>query len=133
MATREQVEGYLLQAGLDHEEIGEGMWLAGAGNGPGIVISFSPPLLVFRMKVMDLPADEARCAQLYRRLLELNATDLVHAAYALEEGDVILTATLPVENLDFNEFQATIDSFQVALASHLESLAEFRDCAPAQA
>jgi hypothetical protein len=82
---------------------------------------------------MDLPADEPRCAQLYRRLLELNATDLVHAAYALEEGDVILTATLPVENLDFNEFQATIDSFQVALASHLESLSEFRDCAPAQA
>lgn len=133
MATREQVEGYLLQAGLDHEEIGEGMWLAGASAGPGIVIHFSPPLLVFRMKVMDLPADEARCAQLYRRLLELNATDLVHAAYALEEGDVILTGTLPVENLDFNEFQATIDSFQVALASHLESLAEFRDCAPAQA
>ncbi|HET7460591.1 MAG TPA: YbjN domain-containing protein [Longimicrobium sp.] len=133
MATREQVEGYLLQAGLDHEEIGEGMWLAGASAGPGIVIHFSPPLLVFRMKVMDLPADEPRCAQLYRRLLELNATDLVHAAYALEEGDVILTATLPVENLDFNEFQATIDSFQMALASHLESLAEFRDCAPAQA
>jgi len=133
MATREQVEGYLLQAGLDHDEIGDGMWLAGASNGPGIVISYSPPLLVFRMKVMDLPADEARCAQLYRRLLELNATDLVHAAYALEEGDVILTATMPVENLDFNEFQATIDSFQVALASHLESLAEFRDCAPAQA
>lgn len=133
MATREQVEGYLLQAGLDHEEIGEGMWLAGASAGPGIVIHYSPPLLVFRMKVMDLPADEPRCAQLYRRLLELNATDLVHAAYALEEGDVILTATLPVENLDFNEFQATIDSFQVALASHLESLSEFRDCAPAQA
>ena len=133
MATREQVEGYLLQAGLDHEEIGEGMWLAGASAGSGIVIHFSHPLLVFRMKVMDLPADEPRCAQLYRRLLELNATDLVHAAYALEEGDVILTATLAVENLDFNEFQATIDSFQVALASHLESLAEFRDCAPAQA
>jgi len=133
MATREQVEGYLLQAGLDHEEIGEGMWLAGTSNGPGIVIHYSQPLLVFRMKVMDLPADEARCAQLYRRLLELNATDLVHAAYALEEGDVILTSTLAVENLDFNEFQATTDSFQVALASHLESLADYRDCAPAQA
>lgn len=133
MLTREQVESFLLQAGIDHEEIGEGMWLAGTSTGPGIVIHLSPPLLVFRMKVMDLPGDEPRCAPLFRRLLELNATDLVHAAYALEEGDVILTESLEVENLDFNEFQATIDSFQMALASHLEALAEYRDCAPAQA
>ena len=57
----------------------------------------------------------------------------MHAAYALEEGDVILTESLETENLDFNEFQATIDSFQMALASHLEALSEYRDCAPAQA
>ncbi|HEX8243009.1 MAG TPA: YbjN domain-containing protein [Longimicrobium sp.] len=134
MVTREDVESFLLRAGLDHEEIGEGMWLVrGGAADAGVVIHLSPPLLVFRMKVMDLPSDEPRCSALFRRLLELNATDLVHAAYALEEGDVILTESLEVENLDFNEFQATIDSFQMALASHLEALAEFRDCAPAQA
>lgn len=133
MLTRDDVESYLLRTGLHHEEIGEGMWLAEASNGPGIVIHLSPPLLVFRMKVMDLPADEPRCAALFRRLLQLNATDLVHAAYALEEADVILTESLEVENLDFNEFQATIDSFQMALASHLDALADYRDCAPAQA
>ncbi len=133
MLTRDDVESYLLRTGLHHEEIGEGMWLAEASNGPGIVIHLSPPLLVFRMKVMDLPADEPRCAALFRRLLELNATDLVHAAYALEEADVILTESLEVENLDFNEFQATIDSFQMALASHLDALADYRNCAPAQA
>jgi len=133
MLTRDDVESYLLRTGLHHEEIGEGMWLAEASNGPGIVIHLSPPLLVFRMKVMDLPADEPRCAALFRRLLQLNATDLVHAAYALEEADVILTESLEVENLDFNEFQATIDSFQMALASHLDALADYRNCAPAQA
>jgi hypothetical protein len=134
MVTREDVESFLLRAGLDHEEINEGMWLVRAGaTDAGIVIHLSPPLLVFRMKVLDLPADEPRCMALFRRLLELNATDLVHAAYALEEGDVILTESMEVENLDFNEFQATVDSFQMALASHLDALAEFRDCAPAQA
>ncbi|HET7231118.1 MAG TPA: YbjN domain-containing protein [Longimicrobium sp.] len=132
MLTRDDVESYLLRTGLDHEEIGEGMWLV-AGGSAGIVIHLSPPLLVFRMKVMDLPGDEPRCGQLFRRLLELNATDLIHAAYGLEEGDVILTESLEVENLDFNEFQATIDSFQMALASHMDALAEYRDCAPAQA
>jgi hypothetical protein len=134
MVTREDVESYLLRAALDHEEISEGMWLVKAGaSDPGVVIHLSPPLLVFRMKVMDQPSEESRCAGLFRRLLELNATDLVHAAYGLEEGDVILTESLETENLDFNEFQATIDSFQMALASHLEALSEYRDCAPAQA
>jgi hypothetical protein len=134
MVTREDVESYLLRTGLDHHEISEGMWLAeGNGDGAGIVIHFSPPLVVFRLKVMDLPTDENRCAGLFRRLLELNATDLVHAAYGLEQGDVILTESLEAENLDFNEFQATLDSFQMALASHFDSLSDFRDCAAAPA
>jgi hypothetical protein len=134
MLTREDVESYLLRAGLDHEEISEGMWLVRAGApDAGIVIHLSPPLMVFRMTVMDLPGDEQRCAGLFRRLLELNATDLVHAAYALEQGDVILTESLEAENLDFNELQATLDSFQMALASHLDALSDFRDCATAPA
>jgi hypothetical protein len=134
MVTREDVESYLLRTGLDHHEISEGMWLAeGNGDGAGIVIHFSPPLVVFRLKVMDLPTDENRCAGLFRRLLELNATDLVHAAYGLEQGDVILTESLEAENLDFNEFQATLDSFQMALASHFDALSDYRDCAAAPA
>ena len=133
MLTRDDVESYLLRAGLDHEEISEGMWLAGSG-GAGVVVHYSPPVVVFRLKVMEIGGDEQRNAALYRRLLELNATDLVHAAYALEERDVILTETLEAENLDFNEFQATLDSFQMALASHLDALAPYRgDLAPAQA
>jgi hypothetical protein len=134
MVTREDVESYLLRTGLDHHEISEGMWLVQANaDGAGIVLHYSPPLVVFRLKVMDLPGDENRCAGLFRRLLELNATDLVHAAYALEEGDVILTESLEAENLDFNELQATIDSFQMAMASHFDELAPYRDCTPAQA
>ena len=134
MVTREDVESYLLRTGLDHHEISEGMWLAeGNGDGAGIVIHYSPPLVVFRLKVMDLPGDENRCFGLFRRLLELNATDLVHAAYGLEQGDVILTESLEAENLDFNEFQATLDSFQMALASHFDALSDYRDCAAAPA
>lgn len=134
MVTREDVESYLLRTGLDHHEISEGMWLVQANtDGAGIVLHYSPPLVVFRLKVMDLPGDENRCAGLFRRLLELNATDLVHAAYALEQGDVILTESLEAENLDFNELQATLDSFQMALASHFDALSDFRDCAAAPA
>ena len=129
MVTREDVESYLLRTGLEHEEVEEGMWVTSSGGaGAPLVVHFSPPLVVFRLKVMDVPPDERRCAELFRTLLSLNATDLVHAAYALEEGDVILTESLEAENLDFNEFQATLDSFQMALASHMETLAPYRDC-----
>ena len=129
MVTREDVESFLLRTEVESEEVEDGMWLVRSGaDGAPLVVHYSPPLLVFRLKVMDVPADERQCAGLFRKLLELNATDLVHAAYGLEAGDVILTESLEVENLDFNEFQATVDSFQMALASHLETLSPFRDC-----
>jgi hypothetical protein len=127
MPTREDVESFLLRMELDHEEVEPGMYLVrtAAGEAPLVVI-VSPPVLVFRLKVMAVPADEERCGALFRRLLELNATDLLHAAYALEEGDIILTESLELENLDFNEVQATVDSFQMAVATHAELLASFR-------
>ena len=129
MVTREDVEGMLFRAQLRADEVDEGMWLArSADGGPALVVHYSPPVLVLRAKVMDLPGDQGRCTGLFRRLLELNASDLVHAAYALEEDDVILTEALELENLDENEFQAVVDSIQMALATHLEQLAPLREC-----
>ena len=131
MVTREDVVNFLNRMELEFEEVEEGMWLAYPGGRNGetpVVISHAPPLLVFRMKVLDVPQDGEKCSQLYRRLLEANASDLVHAAYGLESDDVILTESLELENLDFNEFQATIDSFGMAMATQMESLSAFRDC-----
>lgn len=131
MVTREDVVNFLNRMELEFEEVEEGMWLAYPGGKNGetpVVISHAPPLLVFRMKVLDVPRDGGKCTQLYKALLEANASDLVHAAYGLEEDDVILTESLEIENLDFNEFQATIDSFGMAMATQMESLSAFRDC-----
>ncbi len=130
MVTREDVESYLIRTELTYEEVADGLWVAQMDEegGARLVVNYSPPVVVFRLKVLDVPQDQQKCSDLYRRLLELNATDLMHGAYGLEESDVVLTETLELENLDFNEFQATVDSFQLALASHLEVLAPFRDC-----
>ena len=54
--------------------------------------------------------------------LELNAVDLIHGAYGLEDGEVILSDTLELENLDFSEFRATLESLTLALTSHWDSL-----------
>ena len=129
MLTREDLESYLLRLEHDVEEVEKGMWLVHTGvDGLRLVVHHTPPLLLLRLKVMEIPRDERRCADLYRRLLELNAVDLVHGAYGIEEGDVILTDSLELENLDFNELQASIDSIHIAVASHLETLSPYRDC-----
>ncbi|HEX6069885.1 MAG TPA: YbjN domain-containing protein [Longimicrobiaceae bacterium] len=128
MVTREDVESFLLRMELEVEEVEKGMWVVRSGNGASVVVHYSPPLVVLRTKVLDVPEDQARCTGLYRRLLELNATDLVHGAYGIEENDIILSDSLELENLDFNEFQASVDSMQLAVASHLESLSPFRNC-----
>jgi Putative bacterial sensory transduction regulator len=129
MVTREDVESFLLRMEMDVEEVERGMWVVRAmDNGASLVVHFSPPLVVLRTKVLDVPEDQQRCTALYRRLLELNANDLVHGAYGIEEDDIILSDSLELENLDFNEFQASVDSMQLAVASHLESLSPFRNC-----
>jgi hypothetical protein len=122
MVTREDLESFLIRMDVEYEEVDEGMYLVRSRNGgPPIVAHHSPPLLLLRMKVMDLPVQDGR-AELYRTLLELNATDVVHGAYGIEDGELILSDTLELETLDFHEFQASIESMGLAASSHLERI-----------
>ena len=47
---------------------------------------------------------------------------MVHGAYGIEEGDLVLTDTLELETLDFPELQASLESMQMAAASHIERI-----------
>ncbi len=122
MVTREDLDSFLIRMDLDHEEVDEDMFLVRSKNGgPPIVVHYSPPLLLVRMKVMDLPPGEAP-AELYRTLLELNATDVVHGAYGIEENEIILSDTLELETLDFHELQASLESLQLAMSGHIDRI-----------
>ena len=89
MVTKEELEGFLERLaieGASHREINPGMWIvhpAGALDAD-VVVHYSPPVVLLRMKVMDLPKDDKSLATLSRRLLQLNATDLVHGSYGIE-------------------------------------------------
>lgn len=121
MVTREDLESFLIRMDLDYEEVDQDMFLVRSRNGgPPIVVHYSPPLLLVRMKVMDLPSDGGE--QLFRTLLELNATDVVHGAYGIEEGELILSDTLELETLDYHELQASLESIQLALSGHMERI-----------
>ena len=124
MVTREDLESFLIRMDLDFSELDEGMYLVEQHNGgPPIVVHHSDPLLLLRLKVMDLPeGGDQDMTELYRTLLTLNATDVVHGAYGIEEGEVILSDTLELQTLDFPEVQASIESLQMAISSHLERI-----------
>ena len=74
-------------------------------------------------KVMDLP-EEGGSKEFYRKLLELNAGDVVHGAYGIEEGELIISDTLELATLDFQELQASVESVLFAVSSHMEMLKE---------
>ncbi len=121
MVTREDLESFLIRMDLDWEEVDEGMFLVQSPSG-GVVVHLSDPVLLLRLKVMDLPGDGANLTELYRTLLELNATDIVHGAYGIEEGELIISDTLELGNLDFEELQASVESLQYAASSHLDRI-----------
>ena len=132
MVTREDVEVFLDRLdveGASHSEIQPGMWIVRPGGelDADVVVHYSPPVLLLRMKVMDLPKDERALSTLTRRLLQLNASELVHGSYGIEGDAVVLTEALELEHLDYEEFLASYESMTLALASHLRELAPYRE------
>ena len=131
MVSREDLESYLLRLGVEYEEVDDAMWqLKPEGSGASVVMSYSPPadkvpgLVLLRLKVMELPddADDARLAPFFRRLLELNATDILHGSYGIEENDVVLSDALDLAALDFSELQSSFESIVLAAAEHAPEL-----------
>ena len=130
MKSKEDIESFLLKADQPHQEVGEGLWVVRAlGEAHQIVIKLAPPIVVFRVHVMDLPGGGRE--ELYRTLLELNASDMVHGAYGVEDGKIVIVGALELENLDYNEFQAMLDDVALAVAGHHPRLARFRGAAAA--
>jgi hypothetical protein len=124
MVTRDDLESYLIRMDLDFEEVDEGMYLVQhPSDGPAVVVHHTPPLLVVRLKIMTVPEGRDLC-ELYKSLLVWNATDVVHGAYGIEEADLVLTDTLELETLDFPELQASLESMQMAAASHYSKIKE---------
>ena len=132
MVTKDDVEGFLnrLNAeGASYSEVEPNLWVVRPSGELdfGVVVHFSPPVVILRVKVMTLPTSPEALATLSRRLLELNATDLVHGAYGIEEESIVMTEALELSHLDYDEFLAAYESITFALASHLRELGSYRE------
>jgi hypothetical protein len=132
MVTREDIESFLDRLGSDgvaYREVEPGLWVIRPGGQIDfdVVCHYNPPVVVLRVKVMDLPADDSACNGLARRLLQLNASDLVHGSYGIEQESVVLTEALELSHLDFEEFLAAYESMTLSLTSHLRELVTYRE------
>jgi hypothetical protein len=132
MRTREDIESYLMRSNLsfkslreeESEDTGEDIWLVrDTSSGENIIISLSGNLVLFRVKVLELESVKDKLP-LFEKLLELNASDMVHGSYGVSGDAVVLTAGMILETLDYNEFQGTVDDLTLALTNHYEMLSQ---------
>jgi CesT_Tir_1 len=122
MATRDEIEHYLIQTGHPFETLDPNTWVV--RDAANIVISYAAPMVIFRAKLMELP--QRRREAFFRLLLELNASEMVHGAYGLENNSIVLIDTLQSEHLALNELQATLDALMLAIALDYQKLNAFR-------
>lgn len=132
MVTKDEIEGFLDRLNVDgatHEEIESGLWVVKPGGSQDfdVVVHYSPPVVLLRVKVMTLPTQHGALATLSRRLLEMNASDLLHGSYGIQGDAVVLTEALELEHLDYDEFLASYESMTLALASHMRELGSYRE------
>jgi hypothetical protein len=123
MATRDDIEHYLIQMQQPFETIESNVWII--RDTANIVVTYEPPLVVFRAKVMEMPNKNRE--EFFKLLLNLNATQMIHGAYGIEDGIIVLIDTLQNENLDFNEFQAAFDALTLAMSQDYQKLKSFSD------
>jgi hypothetical protein len=124
MKTREDIESYLLKMGAVHEDLGGDLWRLHEGGLENLMITLADPIVVFRLKIMDVPGTHREA--LFETLLRLNTTELFHCAFGIEGNAIVLAGALALENLDFNEFQAIIDEIGMVVSKQYPVLSKFR-------
>jgi Zn-dependent protease with chaperone function len=125
IASNEDLEGHLTRLNRSFERAEDAeVYLVAMGPGqPPCALNVSPPVLVAQVRVAEAPAaDDAKSASFMRRLLEINASGLLHAAFAIEAGQIVLTSALELQNLDTNELEAVLGDLDMALSEHVPGL-----------
>jgi hypothetical protein len=122
--TSEDVENFLIELGRRFENDHGTYLITVSEEKPPIAIRVVPPIVAVRVSIGAVPSDHEQQLNLFRRLLEYNATDLMHAAYGIDNGTVVLSSALPLDNLDLNELDATLSDVDLALSRHVPALHE---------
>ena len=114
-----------LQLNIEHENQKEGIFIV--SNEPegifNLIICVAYPIVIFEQFIFEIKAEET---QVYKSLLQKNR-DIIHGAFVLDDTGrkVIFRDSLQIENLNQNEFEATLNSLSVLLSEYSEQIINF--------
>lgn len=122
MRNSDDIESFLIDSGYSYERLSEQMWRVSddIDELENIVVFITETIINFQVNLFTLP--ESPSVTLLQRLLELNASSIIHGAFAIDKGKVILIGALELDNLDRNELQAMVESMALAIREHHEEL-----------
>ena len=121
--TTDDLEAQLGRLGRRYERTPEGTFIVSLGNNnPPAALLLVPPVLVAQVAIGEAPPNLTAAAPIYKKLLELNASALLHAAFGLENDQIVLAAALELDSLDLNELEAVLADLDVALGEHVPML-----------
>lgn len=119
-----KVKGYLLdlEYSIISEDTSEELIIienldAGISN---LIVDCEDPILIIELHLFDLQNGNE---ETFRRFLQMNR-EIIHGAISIDETGkkVILRDTLQLENLDLNELQGTLNSFEIFLSENANEL-----------
>ena len=114
-----------LQLEIKQENPKEGIFIV-SNESEGIsnlIICVASPIVIFEQFIFEI---KEQGDHVYKSLLQKNR-DIIHGAFVLDDSGrkVIFRDSLQVENLDQNEFEATINSLSVLLSEYSEQIINF--------
>ena len=128
-----KIEQYLIDLMITYQQVDGNLWLLDDEERSlqGVAVMHADPMVIIEAEIMDVPKNNL--LELFTRLLELNASDVIHGAYALENNKIVLIDTLHYDTMDYEDFRAVLDSFSLALTEHYPILSKFREKSSASA
>ena len=122
-----KVEQYLNDLGIAYQKLSPETWLVEdeAKGLPKMVVSQSDPVVIIRASVMPVPAKGAEA--LFRTLLQLNFTDFLHGAYAIDGDQIVAVDTLELKSMNKDELSASIEAMAIALSQNYPLLSKFAE------
>lgn len=123
LANRDDIERYLEWSSRPFSKLDDVTLVTLAPRQPPAILRVQPPVLLIQVEIGKAEfGSPQREAAFYRKLLELNTTDLLHASYGLDGNLVQLSAALELGHLDENELEAALSDVTLALVNHVPVL-----------
>ena len=126
MDIKEKIEGYFIDLSIPYESKEDNMWVIsdpekGLEN---VIVTANDQVVTITINVMTIPS--VKKEEFFETLLKLNATDMIHGAYGLNDHNVTLSDSLEGPTMDLEELQASLDAVGLALLQHYPVLSKYR-------